>query len=295
MATPANAANTSADAHRRADLREFLMNRRARVRPAEAGLPDGGARRRTPGLRREEVAVLAGVGVSWYQWLEQGRDITVSGQVLDSVARVLKLDEPERRHLYVLAGLNPPLLRAAPEQPASAGLTRLIESWMPFPAQIVDRYWNNVAFNDAVALVFGFKPECRNCMVNFFLDPIYRGRHQGWEEDAAKIVAEYRATAVEFPDDEGFRVIVDELREASPLFAELWARGDVRPAGTRMKHVEHPLVGQLIFESTQLKVPNRPDLIVSLHNPAPDTDTAAKLEWLSSPEARRGSLRQVAG
>ena len=286
----------TADVRRRADLREFLMIRRARVSPAEAGLPDGGARRRTPGLRREEVAVLAGVGVSWYQWLEQGRDITVSGQVLDAVSRVLKLDDAERRHLYVLAGLNPPLARASFEEcPVSDGLTRLIESWMPFPAQIIDRYWNNVAFNPAVSLVFGFKKDCRNCVVNYFTDPIYRGRHVGWEEDAALVVAEFRAAAAEYPDDDGFRAIIDELRGNSPLFSELWARGDVKAPGTRIKHVEHPLVGQLTFESTQLKVPARPDLIIALHNPAPGTDTAAKLEWLASAEGRRGSLRQIAG
>lgn len=130
--TTSQALTSDPDLQRRRDLREFLMTRRARVTPAEAGLPDGGARRRTPGLRREEVAVLAGVGVSWYQWLEQGRDITVSPQVLDAVSRVLRLNDAERRHLYVLAGLNPPLPSAA-AAPVSDGLRRLIDAWMPFP------------------------------------------------------------------------------------------------------------------------------------------------------------------
>ena len=286
----------TADARRRADLREFLMIRRARVSPADAGLPDGGARRRTPGLRREEVAVLAGVGVSWYQWLEQGRDITVSGQVLDSVSRVLLLDEAERRHLYVLAGLNPPLARAAAEQaPVSAGLTRIIDTWMPFPANIIDRYWNNIVFNEAGAAIFDFNDQCRNCLVNYFTNPVYRGRLPEWQEDAALVVAEYRACAAEYPEDEGFREIVDDLARISPCFAELWARVDVRRPGQRIKAINHPLVGELYFESTQLKMPLRPDLTVVLHNPAPGTDTATKLEWLATPEARRGSLRQVAG
>ncbi|AXE85802.1 hypothetical protein C1703_12375 [Streptomyces sp. Go-475] len=114
---------------RRSELREFLMSRRARVSPAEVGLPDGGARRRTPGLRREEVAVLAGVGASWYQWLEQGRDISVSPQVLDSVARVLRLRDAERRHLYLLAGLNPPVPAVEPERRDMCdGLRRLIDT-----------------------------------------------------------------------------------------------------------------------------------------------------------------------
>ncbi|SEL69610.1 helix-turn-helix transcriptional regulator [Streptacidiphilus jiangxiensis] len=272
------------------------MSRRARVTPADAGLPDGGARRRTPGLRREEVAVLAGVGVSWYQWLEQGRDITVSGQVLDSVSRVLKLDEPERRHLYVLAGLNPPLLAIPQEQATvSDSIQRLIDAWMPLPANVIDRYWNNVAFNAASAAVFDFSDRCTNCLVNYFTSHIYRGRHVGWSEDAALIAAEYRAAAAEFPGDEGFAAIVDDLSLQSEHFAELWARGDVRPPGTRPKHVDHPLVGELHFESTQLRIPERPDLTVVLHNALPGTETLQKLQWLASPESRRATMRPIAG
>jgi len=286
----------TADARRRADLREFLMNRRARVSPAAAGLPDGGARRRTPGLRREEVAVLAGVGVSWYQWLEQGRDITVSGQVLDSVSRVLKLDEAERRHLYVLAGLNPPLARLVGEQvPVADGLTRIIDAWMPLPANIIDRYWNSIAFNESGMMVFDFGEQWRNCLVSYFTNPVYQGRYQAWEQDAALVVAEFRASAAEYPGDQGFRAIVDSLSRVSPFFAELWARADVRAPGLRVKALNHPLVGDLYFESSQLKMAQRPDLTLVLHNPVAGTDTAAKLEHLATPEARRGSLRQVAG
>ncbi|WP_370147939.1 helix-turn-helix transcriptional regulator [Streptacidiphilus sp. EB129] len=272
------------------------MSRRARVTPAEAGLPDGGARRRTPGLRREEVAVLAGVGVSWYQWLEQGRDITVSGQVLDSVSRVLKLDEPERHHLYVLAGLNPPLQRPGPvTAPVAEGLARIIDSWMPFPANIIDRYWNNIVFNEAAATVFDFNEQCRNCLVSYFTNPLYRVWHLGWAEDAALVAAEFRAAAAEYPEDEGFRAITGELAEACPQFAEVWARGDVRSPGQRTKWIQHPLVGELSFESTHLKLPQRPDLTFVLHNPTPETDTAQKLEWLASSEGRQASLRLVAG
>src|SRR5262245_22949812 len=143
MTSPAPAA---APDRRRAELREFLRSRRARVSPEQAGLPDGG-RRRTPGLRREEVAVLAAVGVSWYTWLEQGRDITVSAEVLDAISRVLLLDGAERAHLYRLAGLNPPAPQPAPARLAVPELQHVLDAWLPRPAYIRDRHWNFAALN----------------------------------------------------------------------------------------------------------------------------------------------------
>ncbi|MFF4099494.1 helix-turn-helix transcriptional regulator [Streptomyces sp. NPDC001903] len=273
------------------------MSRRARVTPTEAGLPDGGARRRTPGLRREEVAVLAGVGVSWYQWLEQGRDITVSPHVLDSVGRVLKMSSAERRHLYVLAGLNPPALEVAPaDRDMCQGLKRLIDAWMPFPAHIMDVYWNTVLYNDAAALVLGMRPEIvQNCLIAFFTDPIYKARSRHWEENACNVVAQYRAASSEWPEDEGFRAVIEEARELSPEFAVLWDQRDIRPGGQMRKEIEHPVVGTLFVESTQLRVPARPDLSIVLHTPLPATDTAEKLEWLTSAEGRRGTMYPIAG
>ncbi|KOX30920.1 DNA-binding protein [Streptomyces sp. NRRL F-6491] len=272
------------------------MSRRARVGPAEAGLPDGG-RRRTPGLRREEVAVLAGVGVSWYQWLEQGRDITVSPQVLDSVARVLRLSPAERRHLYVLAALNPPALEAAPEdRDMCHGLRRLIDAWMPFPAHIMDAYWNTVLYNEAASVVLGMRPDTsQNCLVAFFTDPLYRARVSHWEELAPRVVAQFRSACSECPDDEGFRAVVEEARALSGEFAELWDRRDVLPGGQHRKELEHPLAGTLVVEATQLRIPARPDLVIVMHTPLPEADTAAKLEWLVAPEGRRGAMYPVAG
>lgn len=289
--------STTAKAHRLAELREFLRSRRARVTPAEAGLPEGGARRRTPGLRREEVAVLAGVGVSWYQWLEQGRDITVSPQVLDSVARVLRLGPAERRHLYVLAGLNPPAAEVDPEaRDMCQGLRRLIEAWMPFPAHIMDAYWNTVLYNESASIVLGMRPEIvQNCLISFFTDTVYRSRSADWEELAPKVVAQFRAACSERPDDEGFRAVVEQVKAASEEFTRLWERQDVMPGGLNRKILSHPLVGPLHMEATQLRVPARPDLVVVLHTPLPEVDTAAKLEWLVSPEGRRGAMYPVAG
>ncbi|MFI6942796.1 helix-turn-helix transcriptional regulator [Streptomyces sp. NPDC050418] len=282
--------------HRLSELREFLMTRRAKVTPAEAGLPAGG-RRRTPGLRREEVAVLAGVGASWYQWLEQGRDISVSPQVLDSVARVLRMSSAERRHLYVLSGLNPPTLEVeGPDGSMCDGLRRLIDAWMPYPAHIMDRYWNCVQYNDAAAVILGMRPEIRqNCLISFFTDELYRSRAVHWEANAEILVAQFRSACSEAPEDEGFQELVEEAKEVSPEFVALWERRDVSPGGVMNKQLSHPLVGALHFESTQLRIPARPDLAIVLHTPLAAADTIRKVEWLVSPEGRRGAMYPVAG
>jgi transcriptional regulator with XRE-family HTH domain len=283
--------------HRLRELREFLMSRRARISPGEAGLPDGGARRRTPGLRREEVAVLAGVGASWYQWLEQGRDISVSPQVLDSVARVLKLSGAERRHLYLLAGLNPPPPETEPhKRDMYEGLRRLIDTWMPYPAHIMDPYYNCVLYNDAAAAVLGMRPgNTQNCVVDFFTDPLYRSRSKSWEHNARTVVAQFRAASSARPDDEGFQSLLAQLMDASEEFAAMWAERDIEDAGQIRKELEHPLVGLLVVESTAMRVPARPDLTIVLHTPLDEANTAAKLEWLASPEGRRGAMYPVAG
>nr|WP_235502402.1 MULTISPECIES: helix-turn-helix transcriptional regulator [unclassified Kitasatospora] len=268
----------------RAELRDFLRSRRARITPAEVGLPTAG-RRRSPGLRREDVAALAGVGHSWYQWLEQGRDIAVSAQVLNAVSRVLRLDDAERRHLYVLAELNPPLPDAAPRIAYCEELQRLVEAWGPHPATMLDRHWNHVAWNESARLALGLPGAERNCLVGFFHDQRFRrgdGRARSWERVAPAVVAAFRASAAERPDDEGFREVVSELSRTSAEFAELWARLDIQEAGVIVNEVEHPVVGALSFESSQLRLPARPDLTVVLYNPLAGTDTAQKVGWLLS-------------
>lgn len=278
--------------HRRHELRRFLMSRRARVSPAQAGLPDGGGPRRTPGLRREEVAVLAGVGTTWYQWLEQGREITVSPQVLDGVARVLRLTAVERRHLYVLAGLNPPLAESG-ESPDSLcpGLQRLIDAWLPHPAHIMDAYWNTVAHNASAALVLGLDqrgPGGRphNWLRHYFTDPAYRPPSAAREENARRVVAQFRASCTEQPDASRaaeLAALVREVSGASEEFARLWEGGDVRPEGQLVNELEHPLVGRLAFESSPLRIPSRPDLTIVVHNPVAGSGTAEKVASLNRP------------
>ncbi|WP_016701081.1 helix-turn-helix transcriptional regulator [Actinoalloteichus spitiensis] len=271
---------TEANASRRAQLRDFLRSRRARVSPERVGLP-AGPRRRTPGLRREELAVLAGVGVSWYTWLEQGRAIRVSGQVLDAISSALLLDETERHHLYLLAGLNPPAVPSATApSPATPELRRLVDAWLPNPAHILDRHWNFVLVNEAAAAVFGYPGADGNCLRSFFTDPGYRTGSRHWDDTAAGIVAEFRADAARFPDDPVFPALVERLRSDSPEFATLWSRHDVRVGTHGVKEFHHAEAGRLVFEHSVLRFPDRPELRLVLHLPDPATGTRDTLERL---------------
>jgi hypothetical protein len=166
---------------------------------------------------------------------EQGRNISVSPQVLGSVARVLRLTHTERRHLYVLAELHPPVPETEPDRQrvTLAGLQRMIDAWMPYPAHIMDLYYNTVLFNDAAATVLGMKPGItQNCLVDFFTNPMYRARARSWEQNARTVVAQFRAASLSSPDDEGFQSVAAELKAASPEFAEVWERRDIEEAGT---------------------------------------------------------------
>ncbi|MGK8524411.1 helix-turn-helix transcriptional regulator [Nocardia asteroides] len=271
--------DSSAALHRRAQLRDFLRTRRARLTPEDVGLPAVG-RRRTPGLRREEVAILAGVGVSWYTWLEQGRDITVSAEVLDAIGAALRLSGPERRHLYLLAGLNPPQSGPARGSEITPQLRGLLDAWESRPALLRDRYWNLLVVNDTARTVFGFTDADHNCLISFFTNPRYRGMHREWTAIAPAIVAAFRADAAHAPDDPEFGRVVDELTAVSPEFAALWARHEVAAAGQAVKAVRHPEAGDLLFDTTTLAVADNPDWLLVLYNPQPGTETAQRVERL---------------
>ena len=264
---------------RREQLRDFLRTRRARLTPSDVGMPDGG-RRRTPGLRREEVAVLAGVGVSWYTWLEQGRDIKVSGDVLDAIARALRLDRAEREHLYLLAGLNPPQAEAGPAAPITPELRRVLDAWSPRPAYVRDRYWNFVAINDAAREVFGYGDTDHNCLVTYFTNVRYRSMQPHWAAAAPSVVARFRADAALRPDDPEYGRIIAGLLAVSPEFAELWPRHDVSGSTQAVKGIRHPDAGELVFEGTLLPLADRPGCTLVLFNPRPGTGTQERFDRL---------------
>ncbi|MFE1951941.1 helix-turn-helix transcriptional regulator [Streptomyces sp. NPDC059524] len=273
--------SAEARARRTAEIREFLRSRRARVSPGEAGLAVGDVRsRRTPGLRREEVAVLAGVGVSWYTWLEQGREINVSADVLDSIARVLRLDGTEREHLYLLAGLNPPRALPAAGRVVSDALRQVIDSWLPRPAYLIDPHWNLIAVNRAAELVFGYREHDHNCLVTFFTGARYRSSLCHWRDAAESIVGQFRADAARYPDDPEFGRIAADMCAVSPEFAELWAEHTVRDAVSGAKTVLHPDAGELSFTYTALTLPELPGHRLMLHTPTNGSGTQERLDAL---------------
>lgn len=244
-----------------------------------------GSGRRAPGLRREEVAVLAGVGVSWYTWLEQGREINVSADVLDAVARVLRLDEAECAHLYLLAGLNPP--RSTPTDSAvPKGILRVVEGWSPRPAYVLDRHWNLVAVNDAAAAVFGYGEGDHSCLVAHFMNRRVQEAVCQWLDASRSIVGQFRADAARYPDDPEFGRIASELCSVSPAFAELWDEHPIGSAAEGTKAVSHPEVGELVFSYTTLPLSDLPGYRLMLYTPSTEHDTGARLAaLLGLPEA----------
>jgi transcriptional regulator with XRE-family HTH domain len=243
----------------RRELGDFLRTRRERVSPDQAGLPTTG-RRRTPGLRREEVAVLAGVGVTWYTWLEQGRPINASVQVLRGVARALRLDDTDRRHLFRLAGSRTPEAEPAQGDPGlTAAFQPVLDQLDPFPACLQTPLFDVVAYNRAYRFLFTdmdlIPPDERNCAVQFFTEPAWRSRYIDGDLVAARMVASMRAAVATDLDAPATAGIVDDLRERSGEFAQLWARHDVLPQQYDTKRLDSPLVGELRLSFVSTAVP----------------------------------------
>ncbi|MDC9818302.1 helix-turn-helix transcriptional regulator [Pectobacterium polonicum] len=213
----------------RHDLAAFLRARRERVSPTDVGLPSGG-RRRTPGLRREEVAALAGVGLTWYTWLEQGRDIGVSAAFLDNLARVLKLDAAERRHLFLLAHERPPAEPGKTWCVVPPLVRRLMHDLAPHPAYILNLRWDVLAFNEPANQLFGFDAhpsERRNLLWLLFTDPLLHERFIGWEQQAPQMLSSFRRDFARATQEADIHDLVDELEQVSPDFKTWWRQHEV--------------------------------------------------------------------
>jgi transcriptional regulator with XRE-family HTH domain len=276
---------------RRRELAEFLRSRRARITPEQVGLPSGG-RRRTPGLRREEVAQLAGVGVTWYTWLEQGREIRASGQVLAAVAGTLRLDPHERVHLFTLAG-SPEL--PVLEQACSAVPDRMrviIAQLDPFPAVVFSARTDILAFNHGYEWLLGaahLPLDERNAVLQWFTNPRWRERLVDREENLAALVAQFRASMAEHIAEPAWKCLVKRLRAESPEFEELWGRHDVQPVRDRVKRYRHPEGGPLGFDHTHLWFGPRSEMRLVTYTPA-DPETGAVLRTLVPVGARPPDL-----
>ena len=292
---------------RRRELAQFLRTRRQRLSPSEARLPWSGGRRRTPGLRREEVALMANVSVSWYTSLEQGRDVGPSAAILEGIARALQLSAPETRHLFVLAGQTPPPGTApSPQTPSgtvSPTLRRVMDDLGTSPAWAMTAredlaYWNSAA--DAAFLLSSPipSPHERNLMWRMFLDPALRELYEDWETVAQAGLARFRADFTLNPGDPGFEELVEDLKRESAEFREWWPRHDVMEESDGRKRFVHPEVGRLTLEHTTLHSPADPDLRVLVYVPSTDEDQERLEEIMAKADgstSRTGSKEDMDG
>ncbi|MCX4883242.1 MULTISPECIES: helix-turn-helix domain-containing protein [unclassified Streptomyces] len=272
---------------RRAELSEFLRTRRARLKPEDVGLPDFGRHRRVPGLRREELAQLAGVSVAYYTRLEQGNGRNVSAEVLDSIARALRLTDAEHAHLTHLA--KPKQHKKKPagrSQQARASLQQLLDTMDGVPAYVVGRRAEILVWNRMAAAVFGDWAELpvqeRNWARLVFLRPAYRELFIDWEQKAIDIVCALRMEAGCYPDDPRLSALVGELSVKSEDFRRLWATHDVKEKSHGLKHLRHPLVGELFLQFESFRLAGDGDQGLVTYHAEPGSASAEALRLLAS-------------
>ena len=270
------------DEIRRQELSNFLRTRRARVAPIDVGLP-AVARRRTPGLRREEVAQLAGMSVTWYTWLEQARPINVSAETLDNLARVLRLDGIERVQLFQLA-LREPVLNSKPKaQRISPLLKQMLDQMEELPAFIIGPRWDVLGWNLAAGAFFSFAsiPAAeRNMVWLFFTNSTLRSLIVDWPTRARDVLARFRVNYGRHAGDQQFVQLVERLKSVSSEFAEWWPRHDVLPQSEGLKRYNHPLVGRLQLQHVSFSVMDDPELTLTILAPAQTTDSRTKLRHI---------------
>ncbi|MGW2992529.1 MmyB family transcriptional regulator [Streptomyces sp. NPDC001193] len=270
---------------RRHELAEFLRSRRERITPEQVGLPRG-RRRRTPRLRREEVAQLSAVGVTWYTWLEQAREIQVSPQVLDALARALLLDASERTHLFALAGTLDPAPHA-PCPSVTPALRAMLDQLGPIPACIQNSRYDILAYNSTYGRLLcdldALPPEDRNCLWLAFTNADWRASMADVAEVNRTIVAKFRAAMAEHLAEPAWKALLARLEAQSPEFRELWARHEVLGLGAKTKYVRNAHVGLLHLEHTNLWLgPAAGPRLVTMV-PVDEASRAA-LERLAAPE-----------
>jgi transcriptional regulator with XRE-family HTH domain len=266
-------------------LGEYLRARRELVRPEDAGIPVLGVRR-VAGLRREEVAMLAGISAEYYLRLEQGRDRNPSVQVLEALSRVLQLDDEMSRYLISLAADKPRTVRRRPRKETVPASTQRLVATLPFPAFVEGRYLDVLVANPLAAALSPRLTVGRNRLRDVFLDPAERALFPHWDRAAAGLVAGFRQSVGTDTDDPRFIELVGELTLASPRFAELWARHDVAPRTGATMLFEHPQVGELLVDREKLAVTGTDGMMLVIYHAAPGTSGAEKLALLAQLDGR---------
>jgi len=257
-------------------LGTYLKDRRGRLDPAAFGFL--AERRRTPGLRREEVAQRAAISPTWYTWLEQGRGGAPSADVLDRIARALMLTDLEREHLFLLGLGRPPEARYRKKEGVTPRLQRVLDALDPTPAVIRTATWDVLAWNrGATAMLTDYSilpPEERNMLRILFLDPRARAAQYDWESVARFILGAFRMDAARAGAAADVEPLIDELSRLSPEFRAMWRDNDLPPAhhGEAIKHIRHPVLGPLAFEYSTFAVDGRTDLSLLIYNPATPAD-----------------------
>jgi transcriptional regulator with XRE-family HTH domain len=285
------------DEIRRQELSDFLRNRRGRIAPADVGLPATN-RRRTPGLRREEVAQLAGVSATWYTWLEQKRTIGVSSGVLENLARVLRLDPAERMQLFQLALRQPVLDSPSRPETVSPLIRRLLDQTDPIPAFVLGRRWDVLAWNRA-ALAFFLDFEQvpaneRNMLWLVFTNSKLRSLIVDWPTRAKDTLARFHADYGRHAGDAHFVQLVERLKSVSPEFAQWWPRHDILPMTEGRNAYDHPQVGRMIVENTMFSLVDNPELRLVVFLAAASSNSIVKMQKLAA-RFRRGVSSRTSG
>jgi transcriptional regulator with XRE-family HTH domain len=274
-------------------LGTYLKDRRAKLDPAAFGFP--AERRRTPGLRREEVAQRANISSTWYTWLEQGRGGAPSADVLDRIAHALMLTDVEREHLFLLGVGHPPDVRYRKDQGVTPRLQRVLDALEPCPALIRTALWNVVAWNRAATVMLtdyeALPPEQRNILRYIFLDPKARAAQYDWQSVARFVVGAFRVDAARAGAAAEVEPLVAELCRLSPEFKAMWQDNDVASHAEVVKHMRHPILGPISFEYSAFAVDGRPDLSMVIYNPATPAD-AEKIRSLTDPPQREAIALQ---
>jgi transcriptional regulator with XRE-family HTH domain len=260
-----------------------LRKRRAALTPEDVGLPNTG-RRRTPGLRREEVALLAGVGTTWYTWLEQGRDVRASLEVLEAIASALQMTPAERAHLIVLGrGEEPPPLADRAEF-VSDTMRSLIDNLGDNPCYLLGRRWDYLAWNPAAEAILGpigtLEPRFRNHVWQTFMDPSRRICFGDWEQGSRTMVAKFRADAGQNIGDPSFDELIHALRRASKEFCDAWKLHEVMDHAEARKTFNHAVAGRMVFEMATLRPQSNLEQRLILYTPLDEDNTRAKLAAL---------------